>query len=99
MERRNLAFYKKSGTPWNDEEIINIYRYVGDPDESAVPDGTYDHDFYTRTWIYDDGETSPGDTVGLFYYMWEDQEEDKNFPNCRQVAYESMLSPIRRRKK
>lgn len=81
--KRNLAFYKRSGTPWTEEEYHNIVKYCGYETDSGISNYAY-HKF-----IFDDG--SPH----RFMYMWTKQEKTMNFNNCTQVAYEDIFNPQR----
>jgi len=87
-QRRNLAFYKKSGEPWANEEFRNIQKYCGDPDESnsIIID---DLDSHKEKFIFDDG------TNYAFMYAWAlegDYATDLTaFNNCAQVAYEDIF--------
>lgn len=87
-QRRNLAFYKKSGESWTNEEFRNIRKYCGDPDESndLIIDAL---DSYKETFIFDDG------TTYSFMYAWAldgDYATDlEAFNNCTQVAYEDIF--------
>ncbi len=94
MQKRNLAFYKKSGLPWTDEEILNIYRYTGNELDTSTP-GPCDWEYGYR-WIFDDGDDWNDDTSP--YYLWSEQEDEPNFHNCTPIAYEIIASPIRKRK-
>jgi len=87
-QKRNLAFYKKSGESWTDEELRNIQKYCGDPDESSdlITDDTYSHE---EKFIFDDG------TKYAFMYAWAQKGDYSSdleaFNNCIQVAYEDIF--------
>lgn len=82
-EKRNLAFYKHSGKPWTDEECENIVRYIGAT--TQVKNKDWGNPCPTRRYMFDDGSE-------LFYMAnWYDQEEESNFKNCKQVAYEDVF--------
>ena len=82
-EKRNLAFYKRSGEPWTDKECENIVRYIGAP--SQIRDKDWGNIKPTCKYIFDGGMS--------YYYManWSRQEEDPAFKNCKQVAYEDIF--------
>ena len=83
-KKRNLAFYKRSGKPWTEEEYRNIMKHVGDNDKGDW----YVHSYYedaNRKYIFD------GDYSASFMYFWEAQERNPNFPNCQQIAYEDVF--------
>lgn len=75
--RRNLAFYKRSGTPWTQEEYQNIVKYCGYKTDARI--SHYKHD----TYIFDNCNPTN------FMYAWVSQI---NFKNCREVAYEDIFS-------
>lgn len=75
--KRNLAFYKRSGTPWTEEEFQNIVKYCGYETDAKI--STYDYEKF----IFDDGNFT------RFMYTWG--ERHKNFRNCKQVAYEDIF--------
>lgn len=82
-EKRNLAFYKRSGKPWTNEECENIIKYVESPVQIKTEDwGNLNP---TSKYMYDAGLT--------ISYManWVIQEKYPNFKNCKQVAYEDMF--------
>ena len=81
-EKRNLAFYKRSGEPWTDEECENIVRYVKATDQIKCEDwGNVNPNV---KYMYDDSG---------YNYManWSRQEKSYNFKNCKQVAYEDIF--------
>ena len=77
--KRNIAFYKRSGTPWTEEEYHNIVKYCGYETDSGISNYAY------RKFIFDNGDPH------RFMCIWIKQEEDKNFRNCEQVAYEDIF--------
>lgn len=81
--KRNLAFYKRSGRPWTEEEYQNIVKYCGYKTDASISSYAYDK------FIFDDGSSS------RFMYAWSKHEEHKNFSNCEQVAYEDIFNPQR----
>lgn len=76
--KRNLAFYKRSGTPWTEEEYHNIVKYYGYETDARI--STYNYEKF----IFDDGNFT------RFMYTWG--EKHKNFKNCEQVAYEDIFN-------
>lgn len=74
-QKRNLAFYKKSGEPWTQEEYSNIMEYVGN--------SYYTINRFCEKYIFSDFDGG--------YHMWSEQEEHSNFKNCKQVAYEDVF--------
>ena len=76
-EKRNLAFYKRSGKPWTREEYNNIQQYCGDCTDTST---TFSH-----KWVFDDKAPKS------FMYTWSEQERHSNFKNCKQVAYEDIF--------
>ena len=85
-ERRNLAFYKKSGEPWTDEECENIVRYVGC--EVQIEYGDWGNINTENKYVFDDGHG------GRWMANWSSQETDGNFKNCKQVAYEDVFPMV-----
>lgn len=84
--KRNLAFFKRSGEPWTQDEYENICDYVGDENYGDV---TGKNETKAK-YIFDDGKSC---TVAM--YPWSKQENHSNFKNCKQVAYEDVFqSPI-----
>jgi hypothetical protein len=82
-QKRNLAFYKRSGEPWTYEECENIVRYVGSKVQIRNEDwGNIDP---CRKFMFDScfGRS--------FMASWSDQEDHNNFKNCKQVAYEDVF--------
>ena len=77
--RRNLAFYKRSGLPWTDTELDKIREYCGSPSLTDILG------FTTYKFIFDDA------TSTRFMYPWAGQENNPNFKNCRQIAYEDIF--------
>lgn len=77
---RNLAFYKRSGKPWTQEEFVNINKYCGNT-TSTILDKSYE----TYRYIFDDK------TRVRFMHPWVSQETNSNFKNCKQVAYEDIF--------
>ena len=81
--KRNLAFYKKSGEPWTDEECENIVRYVGNINQITAQDwGNVNR---TAKFMFDYGD------VQLFMGNWSKQHISQNFMNCQQVCYEDIF--------
>lgn len=87
-KKRNLAFYKKSGTPWTNEEYIKILLYTGDMDFSDILDPSYpdalDPNYINDMYIYDNGDSED------FMYTWD--LSCPNFNNCVKVPYEDIFS-------
>jgi len=81
-EKRNLAFYKRSGEPWTNQECENIVRYVGAPYQ--ISNNTWGNVRPTRRYMFDDGSE-------LIYMANWDAQEESNFKNCKQVAYEDVF--------
>lgn len=84
IRNHNLAFFKFDGSPWTEEELLNILKYTGfDPDDFLAlhPDAK------KRMYVFDCG-------LGQ-YYMWTKQEKHPNFPNCTRVSYEKMF-PVKK---
>ena len=82
-EKRNLAFYKRSGEPWTNQECENIVRYVGSPYQ--INNKKWGNNRPTCKYWFDDGSK-------LFYMSdWYTQERQSNFKNCKQVAYEDVF--------
>lgn len=81
--KRNLAFYKRSGKPWTEEEFQNIVKYCGYETDARISSYVYEK------FIFDDGSSS------RFMYTWVKHEKHKNFSNCVQVAYEDIFHPQR----
>jgi hypothetical protein len=81
--RRNLAFYKRSGEHWTFEEYNNIMKYVGD---TLLHYDNWEENKYDNNlkFIFDDGRNKE-----FMYYWYENQEP--NFKNCKQVAYEDIF--------
>ena len=83
-QKRDIAFYKRSKEPWTEKEYINIMNYVGD--DQAFSWCTIDSDSYAyRKFIFDDGDPEH------FMSLWSDQEENRNFSDCQQLAYEDVF--------
>ena len=80
-EKRNLAFYKRSEEPWTNEELTKIQKYCDDRICKATAKQL------SRKYVSNDG------LVTSFMFPWRDQEEDYNFKNCKQVAYEDIFEP------
>ena len=79
--KRNLAFYKESGEPWEIKEMQNIQGYCSDIiTNSLVQSRT------NRKWFFD----CAGSTQ--FMFTWKEQENHSNFKNCEQVSYESIFN-------
>lgn len=76
--RRNLAFYKRSGLPWTQEEYLKILFYTEGKTEAI-------HLTPKNKFIYDYG------TTNSFQYDWCQQENHSNFALCKQVAYEDIF--------
>ena len=81
-EKHNLAFYKRSGEPWTTQECENIVRYVGATYQ--ISNENWGNLCPSRRYMFDDG------TNRMYMANWYDQEEDSNFANCKQVAYEDI---------
>ena len=77
--RRNLAFYKRSGLPWTQEEYLKILFYTEGKTETI-------HLTPRNKFIYDYG------TTNSFQYDWCQQENHSNFALCKQIAYEDIFS-------
>jgi len=82
-EKRNLAFYKRSGKPWTDWECVNIVRYVGATYQ--ISNEVWGNAHPTCKYMFDDG------TKLMYMANWYNQEEKSNFKNCKQVAYEDVF--------
>lgn len=80
-QKRNLAFYKRSGEPWTQEEYEDVCEYVGEEEGQIAAS-----DSYERRYIFDNGDET------LFLYPWASQEKSYNFKNCKQVAYEDIFN-------
>lgn len=82
-ERRNLAFYKKSGEPWTKDEYLKICEYCGDVNTTgfSIPS-------ITEAYIFDNG-----DRTG-FMYFWSSPQSRKALPKCTKVAYEDTIEQI-----
>lgn len=78
--KRNLAFYKRSGTLWTEEEYHNIVKYCGYETDSRIAN------YASSKFIFDNGDPH------RFMYMWPKQEKNMNFNNCTQVAYEDIFN-------
>lgn len=81
-EKRNLAFYKRSGEPWTKAEYDNIQNYCGLCNDSSSITDSYSQ---TKKFIFDDGGSYN------YMFMWYEQEEDPAFKNCTQVTYEDIF--------
>jgi len=81
--RRNLAIYKLSGEPWTQEELDKVYDYTG----SRREERTYSSELSNK-FIFDDGDQRHPQHTDL----WSMQEDDSNFKNCKQVAYEEIFN-------
>lgn len=79
-KKRNLAFYKRSGKPWTDEECENVVRYIGNVTQTKNKD--WGNVNPTSKYMFDNGDT--------YNYManWGSQEHCENFKNCKHIAYE-----------
>lgn len=80
--RRNLAFYKRSGLPWTDTELNEIGKYCGSPSFTGLTN------YANYKFIFDDASDSK------FMYPWVRQENNANFKNCKQVAYEDIFGNL-----
>ena len=85
--KRNLAFYKRSRTPWTLEEFKKIQEYVGDTCTWNIPP--------TMEYVFDSGEHEEP-----HMYDWVQVDEDyddycqydhHNFFECKQVVYEDIF--------
>ena len=80
--RRNLAFYKRSGKPWTQEEHAAVISYTEGP---TVNNYGLFRQFRKLRYIFDNADSSG------FQYLWANQETHPNFKNCKQVAYEDIF--------
>jgi hypothetical protein len=79
-QKRNLAFYKRSGEPWTQEEYLNICEYVGDENPGYI------FGQEKLEYIFDDGSSST-----TFIFPWIGIMATENLKNCKQVAYEDVF--------
>ena len=77
-EKRNLAFYKRSGEPWTNDELKQIAAYTGIKYWGNINPN--------KKFVYDLGLEDTNES----YANWADQNRD-NFANCKQVAYEDIF--------
>lgn len=85
--KRNLAFYKKSGEPWTQEELDTVLTHCG------LKTGNMAEDAATRKYIFDDSSNNN------FMYLWCNQEKQPNFKNCQQLPYEDIFGTTQPTKK
>lgn len=79
---RNIAVYKRDGSEWTQQEAQKVITYL---DPTAVTIKPHIEDLEYK-WIFDDGDKDE------YSYPWSDQEDDTNFANCLQIAYEDLFS-------
>jgi len=82
-QKRNLAFYKRSGEPWTQEEYKAVCKWCCDLSDEDFT--LYSIDTKVK-YIFDDGYDN------AFLYPWSYQEKNHNFKNCKQVAYEDIFN-------
>lgn len=82
-QRRRLAFYKESGTPWTADEYINISKYCGDkPSERQF---SRFNDPNSHKYVYDDADTSD------FMYNWNSKTPEEYPEDYTILSYESVF--------
>lgn len=86
-QKRQLAFYKKSKEPWTLDELKTICKYVGDDGRELK---LHLQDYPNSTYFF---ANSTNLTKGTSFMCLSDTftEKNKNFLNCKQVAYEDYL--------
>jgi hypothetical protein len=80
-QKRNLAFYKRSGEDWTKEELLRIPGSWVKAITGELPEIVL-----TRKWVYDNNSTKTD-----YMYPWLGQEEDYGFTKCDQLAYEDVF--------
>ena len=78
--KRNLAFYKRSGEPWTQEEFVNCCKHTNSTHECDIG-----RDVVHNKFMFSDG------TSHSHMYPWSRVESRSNFTNCEQIAYEDVF--------
>lgn len=82
---RNLAFYKKSGKDWTNDEYYNVEKYTQGYSSKIFK---LSREEKSNKFLFDIGDRNGTEE---FQLQWKEQEGATNFNNCLQVAYEDVF--------